>query len=516
MAERDPKNTPMKPRDSLPGTGTPDMDGGDDTPTARVTLTGASGTPLHRLHLWQFQAVRDALVVAAVIGIFWLGYGLRAVTIPLLVALLLAYLFEPLIDYLIKSPKWRMSRLHAVVFLLFTVIGGLAIVLALVIPLAVGQTARLVSNFNDGTMRVQVLRLHARLPEAFQEETESFLHIFPRGRESDREELLEPVVEEDESTEEGPEKTGDVEGDTASEAGEGVAPVDNGADDAGENAADATLDKEPTPVLDEARGRAMIAEELAAARDAPPPVESPDLLTIGRRGLETVLDVLAAVAGVGLLLFLIPFYFFFFAMSYPKVVRFFRQLIPEKNKPRALELIAKMDRVVSAFVRGRFVIAALMGLLLAAGWVLCGVPYAILLGLVAGAFSLVPYLVGVTLPLAVLVLLVEQLGLPPSQRDIWLGWFGVFLWPTVVWMVVQFLETYVLTPKIAGKAAGLDPVTVVVAVLAGGSLLGVYGMLLAIPLAACLKILITDVLAPRVDQWLKGERPDPLPIERGD
>lgn len=55
----------------------------------------------------------------------------------------------------------------------------------------------------------------------------------------------------------------------------------------------------------------------------------------------------------------------------------------------------------------------------------------------------------------------------------------------------------------------------IVAVLAGGSLLGVYGMLLAIPLAACGKIMLTDVVMPAVNAWLKGERPDPLPIDPG-
>jgi predicted PurR-regulated permease PerM len=95
-------------------------------------------------------------------------------------------------------------------------------------------------------------------------------------------------------------------------------------------------------------------------------------------------------------------------------------------------------------------------------------------------------------------------------------WVRAIVLPVAWFGVVQFIETYILTPKIAGKATNLDPVTIVVAVLAGGALLGVYGMLLAIPIAACGKILLLEVLFPKVDAWLKGERPDPLPIERGD
>ena len=79
---------------------------------------------------------------------------------------------------------------------------------------------------------------------------------------------------------------------------------------------------------------------------------------------------------------------------------------------------------------------------------------------------------------------------------------------------MQLIEAYSLTPLIAGKVTNLDPVTIIVAVLAGGSVLGIYGMLLAIPLAACGKILFTEVLLPTIFAWTRGEIADPLPIER--
>ena len=94
------------------------------------------------------------------------------------------------------------------------------------------------------------------------------------------------------------------------------------------------------------------------------------------------------------------------------------------------------------------------------------------------------------------------------------AWWGILLWPTLVFSIVQIIEGYVLTPLVAGKATNLDPVTILVAVLAGGSVLGVYGMLLAIPLAACAKILIMDVLMPKIHNWTEGRATDPLPIDR--
>ena len=79
--------------------------------------------------------------------------------------------------------------------------------------------------------------------------------------------------------------------------------------------------------------------------------------------------------------------------------------------------------------------------------------------------------------------------------------------------VGQCLDDYVLPRLIAGKAATLDPVTIGVAVRAGGALAGLSGMLIAIPVAACIKIIIREILMPRIRDWIEGRVDDPLPIE---
>ena len=78
---------------------------------------------------------------------------------------------------------------------------------------------------------------------------------------------------------------------------------------------------------------------------------------------------------------------------------------------------------------------------------------------------------------------------------------------------MQAIDGWVLTPLIAGKATNLDPVTIFVAVLAGGSVLGAYGMLLAVPIAACIKITIQEIVLPNIRAWAQGEANDPLPFE---
>jgi predicted PurR-regulated permease PerM len=412
---------------------------------------------IDRLHLWQFQAVRDLLFVAAVAGLVWFGHALRAVTVPLLVALLLAYLFEPMVARL--ASRRRLNRPVVVGGLLATVGIIFVGVLAVIIPLVVTQTADLVEDAQEGRFRETAMTLTGYLPQALQQRAQKLVDHLPGGPQP------------------------------------------------------ASPDAAPKPAADEdARIRAIVQEEIEKARGGGvADEESQRWIDVARGGARAAGTVLGGILTLGFLAFLIPFYFFFFSVWYPSVIRFGRSLIPESNRMRTLELFAKMDTVVAGFVRGRIVISMIMGVMLAAGWAGCGVPYAIVLGLVVGVFCAVPYLGGVGIPLAVVFLAFKELGEPEAQR---MAWWGIVFWPTLVFGIVQFIEGYVLTPMIAGKATNLDPVTILVVVLAGGSIMGIYGMLLAIPVAACLKILCTDVLLPKVHAWTAGEAEDPLPIDR--
>jgi predicted PurR-regulated permease PerM len=228
-----------------------------------------------------------------------------------------------------------------------------------------------------------------------------------------------------------------------------------------------------------------------------------DLVGIASRTGSMAWAVIVEVIAVGMLLFLIPFYFFFFSLWYPQVCKFANSLIPESQSGTIIPLLHRMDEAVAGFVRGRIVIAIIMAVLYAVGWAFMGVPYAILLAIVVGAFSLVPFLGLVGIPVAIVMLAVAQFDLPEAHR---MTWWGILLWPTLVFAVVNTIDGWVLTPLIAGKATNLDPVTIFVAVLAGGSVMGAYGMLLAIPIAACIKILLSDLVIPKLRE-LAGRMP---------
>jgi predicted PurR-regulated permease PerM len=432
--------------------------------------------PAAKLHLWQIQAVRDALVIFSVVGIVWAGYVMRSVTVPLLVALALAYLFEPVVSWCTR--RFQASRPVVVTALICTVGVGVAAILAVTIPLVVGETVRFVKDARQGRFYQHALKLESYVPDAYRDEFR-YAASFLRG----------PIVEL-------PELEDEID-DPAMEPHVVEIPVE-GAPDA-------------MPIVEDidARTRRIVREELAAreAARASGAGNSAMILGIARSSAEAAFTLLGAVVQLGLLTFLIPFYFFFFSVSYPSVVAFARDLIPRDRRVRALDLVGKMDNAVAGFVRGRLVICLIVGAVLAVGWMICGVPYAIVLGALIGAFNAVPYLSSIGFPIAIGLLALEKAS---GGTD--MAWWGVLLWPSVVFVFAQMLDGYVLTPIIAGKATNLDPVTILVAVLAGGAVGGLYGMLLAIPAFACAKILIREVLMPRIKAWTRGEAADPLPI----
>ncbi len=464
---------------------------------------------LAKLHIWQFQAVRDVLLVIALIALVWLGYAMRSITVPLLVALLLAYLFEPLVAWMTRHPK--ISRPVAVGGLLATVGTILVVIVFLVASVLINETNKLINEIREGRMQERLVALQEFLPETQREQFEQWFNWLLPEPIADEEDSLEELLEQWVPAEERAEDEDESDEDDRESDEEALARESGEEAEAAEDLDEELIQER----LTEERLRAIVRDEL---RQRDTEGERPEAGTgwgpanwfgVARGGAGAVMSFIGGLITIGFILFLIPFYFFFFSISFPRITEFGRSLVPEKQKSRTLELLGKMDRVIAAFVRGQFTIGLIMGVLFAIGWSLCGVPYAIVIGLVTGIFCIVPYLGVIGLPVAVGMLLAYSFE--PGTGFAMPVW-QILLFPTLVYTAVQLLESYVLTPTIAGKVTNLDPVTIVVAVLAGGSIMGIYGMLLAVPTAACLKILIREVLLPKIRAWTKGEAADPLPI----
>jgi predicted PurR-regulated permease PerM len=410
---------------------------------------------LQRLHIWQFQAVRDALWLIGIAAALWFGYIASVVTVPLLLGMLLAYLVEPLLTRAGRLHP-ALSRGRVVGGMVAMLIAGLLAMLVLVVPAVVHQAERAVSA--RGTYAVAITRLaeHERMPEAL------------------RPALLRAAeMLADQPQAKGPET---------------VPPA--------------------TDTLDEARVRALVAEEVARLH---PAADSKRPLELAGQALSVIGTVIGSVFAVGLGVFLTMFFFVAFSVSWPTVQAFLLDCVPPQHRERTLQLARAMDGVVSGFVRGRLTIATMLCLLFMLGWWIADVPNALLLGLLTGIATLVPYLSVVGLLAAYGFLIAAAMNDPasvPFYADAeGIRWTMLLILPAIPPAIGQIVDDYVLTPMIQGKATNLSTPTVVAAVVAGGAVAGLYGMLLAIPVAGCTRILLIEVVAPRLRAWWHATPP---------
>jgi predicted PurR-regulated permease PerM len=134
----------------------------------------------------------------------------------------------------------------------------------------------------------------------------------------------------------------------------------------------------------------------------------------------------------------------------------------------------------------------------AIGWAAADVPYWFLLGIGTGLLTIVPYLSLIGWPLAILL---KYLDMVTASGASAVAWLPVAVWPTVAYLAVQFIESWVLTPWIQSQSTDMSAVTVLIVVFIGGAVGGMYGLLLAIPIAACIKILFQELILPKLERW---------------
>ncbi|MEM7681060.1 MAG: AI-2E family transporter [Planctomycetota bacterium] len=215
-------------------------------------------------------------------------------------------------------------------------------------------------------------------------------------------------------------------------------------------------------------------------------------------GGTAVLGVLGWLTGTALLLVVAALCFFVFLWKLDKIKTWSAAFFPASHREDTFTLLRKMDRSVSAYIRGRLIQAFILSLILTVGWGAVGVPYWLLLGLLGGVLGLLPYIAVIAWPVAVGLAVLDAttgaIGGEATQID----WLWDVIAPTVVYGIAQLVDGWVVEPIVQGKATDLDPLTVLLVVLAGGAIAGLIGLILAIPVAACVKILMTDVALPRL------------------
>jgi predicted PurR-regulated permease PerM len=196
---------------------------------------------------------------------------------------------------------------------------------------------------------------------------------------------------------------------------------------------------------------------------------------------------------------LVPVIAYYLLVSFTSLKMEITDLIPPYTRKPIMEKMNEIDRVLAAFVRGQLTIAAILGVLYSIGFTLIGIDLAIVLGITCGLLWIIPYMGTIA---AIIV-----------GSAMALAKYGDFVHVLYVWAwicIVQLLESYVLTPRIVGKAIGLHPVIYILALFVGASLFGFVGMLVAIPVTAVLKVLLMTGVDAYRNSYLyndpKGER----------
>ncbi|MEB2344535.1 MAG: AI-2E family transporter [Deltaproteobacteria bacterium] len=199
--------------------------------------------------------------------------------------------------------------------------------------------------------------------------------------------------------------------------------------------------------------------------------------------LTGTLATLTGTVGVVVGLLVIPILAYYLLVQFDEVVRRIGEGVPPRHRDSVFEKVRTIDRLVSGFLRGQMLVAATLGVLYAAGFSLIGIDLAIGVGLLAGALALVPYLGNIVALGTATVLCVLKFGIDGHLLAV-IGWY----------LVVQSLEGFVLTPRIVGSSVGLHPAAVIVALLIGGDLFGFLGLLIAVPVAAVVKVFVAEAL----------------------
>ena len=343
------------------------------------------------------RVVRILLSVGILAGMIWLAGYLSDVLIPFAVALLMAYLTNPLVSLVQK----KISNRTAAVFISLVVIVGLAVLLGwFVIPMIAGeivQMGRIVTDLVNNSDLAE--KASKQLPPDLWQFIKNF--------------LARPEVK------------------------------------------DFFQDINIWKIL-----------KIAAQKVLP-----------GVWGLITgTASFFAWLIGF----FVIGLYFIFLLLDY-EAVQGWKELVPPAYRQSIVGLVDDFESAMSNYFRGQAAVASICGVLFALGFTLIGLPLGILLGLFVGLLNMVPYLQIIGLIPAGLLALVHAVQ---AGIDIWmvLGLTGL------VFVVVQIIQDVILVPRIMGKVTGLNPAMIMLSLSIWGKLLGLLGMIVALPVTYLLLV----------------------------
>lgn len=190
--------------------------------------------------------------------------------------------------------------------------------------------------------------------------------------------------------------------------------------------------------------------------------------------------VISTLTGLILAIVTVPFILFYLLKDGEKLPQYILNLLPPRMREDTSQVMKDADKQISAYIQGQILIAMCIGFMVFIGFLIIGMDYALLLGVLAMITSVVPYLgpIIAIAPAAVIAIVTSP--------------FMLFKL-AIVWTVVQLVEGKFISPQIMGKSLHIHPITIIFVLLTAGSLFGVPGVILGIPGYALLKVLVTHI-----------------------
>lgn len=192
--------------------------------------------------------------------------------------------------------------------------------------------------------------------------------------------------------------------------------------------------------------------------------------------LQSFIAAIYGLASKALIIIFAPIMAFYILKDWEELKTALGSLLPPVTRRELWNLARQIDGVIIEFAKGYLMIAVMVGILMGIAATLIGVKYALLIGIVSGAGELIPYF-------GPILGGIPAVGLALSQSS----YSALYMLAAII--VIQQAECNIITPRLIGERVGMHPLLMVFALLAGGKLMGIGGMIIAVPLAATLKII---------------------------
>src|SRR5437667_3018729 len=447
-------------------------------------------TPWQQKTMWAALTALFVVFLVIVVGaVIWIGANiisfLQPILIPVAIALILAYLLDPLVTKVCKGGLGRTKAVALIFAIIFLALSGLV---AWIVPTISMQSANFAKELPGYTQKARdrVVDLIFRYDRAFgmpssargksELPTTSFVNWL-LGSPAPRAQATATATASPAAT---------PVPEAATSPSEAIAPT-------------------PTSKLTTAERQRIqdAVQRLIPGLERQLPAWSAKFWNLLKKSIGGFLGV----TGFLLSLVLVPIYLFFFLKDRPRIEQRWKDYLPLRASPlkdEVAEVLSQINNYIIAYFRGQLLVCLVDGTLIGSALTFLGLNFAPLIGCLVVVLTMIPYI-------GIVVCWVPAVLIAAFQ---WGDWWHPF-WVTVIFIVIQNLEGMFYAPRIVGTSVGLHPMTVIVSIFVWGLLIGgLLGPILAVPLTATIKVLLTRYVWGRRLRERIRDQVDRVPVVR--